>query len=69
MKNQTTDVLGVNTNGRKNAARLALPAMGAIKAMAFAAGSQGEDVLRRLLIDREGILDMLVKGRGSGLWL
>jgi|GEM_PF-6663935 len=69
MSYETTGVLGVKRNGRTKAARFALPKMPAITAIALAAGSHDEDALRRLLIDREGILDMLVKGRGSGLWL
>ena len=70
MNNQTTAVLGINTSCPTRATRLSRPDAAA---KAGRAGCEGApcwdcgDTIRRMRIDREGILDMLVKGRGSGL--
>jgi len=73
MNNQTTDRLGIYTNCPREGAHYTRPGAGATATIDLSGcslqGPECGDAIRRLRVGREGILDMLVKGRGSGLWL
>jgi len=64
MYNQVNEVLNVGKSGLARVSPFAER-----KPMTHSVPVPSRDsasVLRRMLVDREGILDMLVKGRGSG---
>lgn len=73
MNCQTRDVSGINVNCLTNVGRFVRRDTEAGQLTGLGTdvqdGSKCRDyaeMLRRMLMDREGILDMLVKGRGSG---
>jgi len=73
MNCQTRDVSGINLNGLTNVGRFVRRDTEAGQLTGLGADVQDcskcrdyAETLRRMLMDREGILDMLVKGRGSG---
>jgi len=74
MNCQTRDVSGINVNCLTNVGRFVRRDTEAGQVTGRGADAQDcskcrgdyTETLRRMLMDREGILDMLVKGRGSG---